>query len=206
MDIGDFIIPILIVGGIIAKWLTSDKERPAPDANKEADEFPWEEAGFDPPPPPQIPPHPILPPPLPRVERHGNLSEALGQKERPRHSEEDFQRPTVDTFRRDHPALSPPRLPEPTPKPKPLITRVEIEYPAFKKAQPKADPIPLSKLLTRPPAQTTAIRRQQHPVATGLPGKRFAQLKDLLAERSSIQNAILLNEILQKPVSMREDT
>lgn len=180
MDLGDLIIPILIIGSVIVQWLSSSKKEDGDQGS------------------------PTGPPSLNRPEpakKEGDpswddLMEALGQPAAP---------PELPT---EEPQLPVQVAPKPTPAPVPVSRTTEE---------------PIVNLLDRQKEKLAEKQRQlervkqqtkvQLPTSTGSSlasieqharsATRVLNVRGMLDNRQSLQQAIVVNEILQPPVSLR---
>ncbi|MGF1679091.1 MAG: hypothetical protein ACFCUX_07850 [Candidatus Methylacidiphilales bacterium] len=174
MDLGDLIIPIIIIGSVIVQWLGSRKE-----------------ASPSTPQPPRVP-RPQTP--SPEYERReldpslDDLMEALGAPP---------ARPTPPRMPMD---TQRPRIPAPVHTPRVVIPAApspfERERKRLEEKQKELEAL-TAKLASRPataPARVRAVRDK----ATGL--------RSILKNKPAMRDAMVLNEILQPPVSLRVHT
>lgn len=185
MDIGDLIFPLLIIGGIIVQWLTNQadqkKKREQRDSSTGAERPRYEEVEegkqdnpFD------------------------DLLEALGRTSRGESSQ----------------------IPTPTPQtqtPPPLVRQSEPAREFATAPTPsRTDPLKHQRQLleqkrrevaklknTKTNAPISALPGKLDTVRSGVVPQRLKRIRRTLRDREDIRQAIVLNEILQKPVSLR---
>jgi hypothetical protein len=194
-DLGDWLIPLLLVGGAIANLISQRKAKTgAPPPRPAAEEPPpWvvEEA-----------PPPAAAPAAPSAQDFDELMEALGMKE--------ARKP------KPPPAVIQPRVfSPPTPAPSPVREALDIpkEHPSMgdrtswpeqagKFVSRVAPPAPSIKPPSATPPAQPAARPKLSTQASHVPYRRNA-LRRLLREPATLRQAILLNELLGPPTAYR---
>ncbi|MEM1158787.1 MAG: hypothetical protein AAF649_05820 [Verrucomicrobiota bacterium] len=180
MDLGDLIIPILIIGSVIVQWLSSSKKEDREQGS---------------------PPDPTaLDRPEPAKTRNDpswdDLMEALGQPAAPPELPAEELHPPV------------PLAPDPAPPPVPVNREPEPPVVSLfdrqkEKLAEKQRQLELLKQKTK--VQLPASKRTSS-AAAGPPGQGMADvlnIRGMLDNRKSLKQAIVVNEILQPPVSLR---
>lgn len=185
MDIGDLIFPLLIIGGVIVQWLTGQaeqkkkKEQGQSPARSERPDYGGER----------------------EVDPFEDLMEALGRT---------GTGPAGD-------AQSPAPVPTEQPSgPPPLTSSLEPVRPFSDSASPRIDPLERQRELLEQKRREVAQLKQTHKspknlFSTGLSSAagsevsppRLRKIRQTLQSREATRQAIVLNEILQKPVSLR---
>lgn len=182
MELGDLIFPLLIIGSVIVQWLSS--------RNKEEDEQA----------PPDLPsersPQRRESKAEPVDPSWDDLIEALGQPTAP---------PEIPPVVMDTPVVPPP-VPEPepelyqyqAPETPSYLNQLERQKEQLEAKQQEAERIRAQSKLSR--ARSSASQ----PEASSYQGEATdLDLRQMLNNRQSLKKAIVLNEILQPPVSLR---
>lgn len=214
MDLGDFIIPAILIGGAVVQWLTGKKkvDQDQPDPYSMEDPFPKQQprSGQDRSEPAEM--------------SMDELMEALGQKPKQEGSRDFRELETYPDYSFSPPVpvqpVQPPPPPAPYLAPEPMVVRRNItETPQYIPNTSSSDSLNkhddsqekrfanFSSFDT--PASTTAFPNSSStkaskssstfPLTQSSTQSRFAVLKS----KASLRNAIVINEILQPPVALR---
>ncbi|MBX2825611.1 MAG: hypothetical protein KTR33_12830 [Gammaproteobacteria bacterium] len=182
MDLGDLIIPILIIGSVIVQWLGSSKKND-------------EEQGA----PPELPTeYPSEPQKSGSDPSWDDLMEALGQPSAP---------PEVPPVAEQRSATPPP---VPAATPAPAVEYQAPEQPAYlsvldrqkKRLEEKQRQLEQVKQQTKVQLPNSGSASPQPATVRHRPIGSL-NLRGMLNNRKSLKQAIVLNEILQPPVSLR---
>jgi len=174
MDLGDLIFPLIIIGSIIVQWLSSRKG----DENEES--------------PPDLPPQQR---PTQSNDDNGapswdDLMEALGQPSAPP------ELPTTLPQSQTEPEFSPPPVPVYQEPERPAhVNLIERQKQQLEEKRRQLDLVKKQTKVRQPSSVAVADSRN-------LP-ERSLNLRQMLNNRKSLKQAIVLNEILQPPVSLR---
>ena len=168
MDLGDFIIPIIVIGSIIVQWLCSNKQNSENTAPPEQRRRSSETVGN------------------PQGGEWDDLMEALG----------------------GNPASPPPVPLDPITEPTTLYQSPTPPPPVVDLAQKRMEEH--QRALEEKRRQLEKLKRQQKPVAA-LDARHgsynvapsLSSIQKTLSDKGSLRKAILVNEILQPPVSLR---
>jgi len=177
MDLGDLIIPLLIIGSVIVQWLGSSKKG-------------GEEQGA----PPDLP----TDTPTESSEQQGDpswddLMEALGRPSAPPEVPPAAPQPSVQ------------QTPEPTPPPvipvhqepeQPYVNLLDQQREKLKEKQRQ-----LAAVKKQTQTKLNKSTRSSAPTVSKPVGA--LDLRNMLDNRRSLRQAIVVNEILQPPVSLR---
>ncbi|MEM6821720.1 MAG: hypothetical protein AAF558_07270 [Verrucomicrobiota bacterium] len=169
MDLSDWLFPLLLLGGAIVQWVTSNRESKDESSR-----------------PPTSSPRTTRDEPTTTspANEWDELLEALGQKEIPTELPQEQS--------------SPPPIPNQSSQqdrqPTPYVDPLEARRRELEKTQRQLAEVNSSGHLVTHETSSTVDK------ATS---KKAANLRRVLANRSEVRQAILLNEILQPPVSLR---
>jgi len=192
MDIGDLILPLLIIGGVIVQWLTNQAEQKKKKEKDRGSSFPSDSG---------------VPDEVEANDPFDELMEALG---RAAGSEEGSgrssgspapppipreSRPMMETWEEPSP-------PERTPAFAPAVDPLQRQREILEAKKKEAEQVRKKRKRFNSTAGGELFQGHSMLRQAGLEA-RAGRIRSALRDRDDIRQAILLNEILQKPVSLR---